>query len=111
MRDLREKSGNRLILLSTVISDAEVRGARLNRFPASRALVGWNATRYRDELMTSDVGKERSDSPGESALVAEAIAGDSVALERLLFAHYDKLERRIGSKLPARLQATHAVED
>jgi RNA polymerase sigma-70 factor (ECF subfamily) len=49
--------------------------------------------------------------PSEAALVTAAIAGDHVALERLLLSHYDSLARRIGAKLPARLQATQAVED
>ena len=44
-------------------------------------------------------------------LVTAAVAGDTVALERLLLAHYDQLARRIASKLPTRLQATQAVED
>lgn len=49
--------------------------------------------------------------PQEAQLVAAAARGDRVALERLLLAHYDALERRIGAKLPQRLQATQAVED
>jgi RNA polymerase sigma-70 factor, ECF subfamily len=47
----------------------------------------------------------------EPALVAAAVAGDRVALERLLLAHYDQLARRVAARLPARLQATQAVED
>jgi RNA polymerase sigma-70 factor (ECF subfamily) len=47
----------------------------------------------------------------EPALVAAAVGGDRFALERLLLAHYDDLARRIGAKLPPRLQATQAVED
>lgn len=47
----------------------------------------------------------------ETTLVAAAIAGDSGALERLLLAQYDDLARRLEGKLPARLQATQAVED
>jgi RNA polymerase sigma-70 factor (ECF subfamily) len=43
--------------------------------------------------------------------VASAIAGDRVALEWLLLAHYDDLARRIGTKLPVRLRSTQAVED
>jgi len=46
-----------------------------------------------------------------SALVEAAIAGERVALERLLLAHYDELAVHITAKLPARLQATQAVED
>jgi RNA polymerase sigma-70 factor (ECF subfamily) len=52
-----------------------------------------------------------SETAPESALVAAAVGGDRIALERLLLAHYDDLARRIGAKLPPRLQATHAVED
>src|SRR5688500_17499302 len=44
-------------------------------------------------------------------LVAAAVAGDRLALERLLLAHYDALAGPIGARLPARLQATQAVED
>lgn len=47
----------------------------------------------------------------ESALVAAAVGGDRASLERLLLSHYDGLARRIGGKLPPRLQATQAVED
>lgn len=47
----------------------------------------------------------------EPALVAAAVGGDRVALERLLLAQYDSLAERIGTKLPPRLQATQAVED
>src|SRR5262249_38699749 len=61
-------------------------------------------------LMTSQAHEDRSELP-DRAQVAAAIAGDRVALERLLLAHYDLLERRIGVKLPPRLQSTHAVED
>lgn len=49
--------------------------------------------------------------PAEPDLVVAAIGGDRVALERLLLAQYDGLARRVGSKLPTRLQATQAVED
>jgi RNA polymerase sigma-70 factor, ECF subfamily len=49
--------------------------------------------------------------PSDSALTAAAVAGDRVALERLLLAHYDELARRIDAKLPLRLQSTQAVED
>jgi RNA polymerase sigma-70 factor (ECF subfamily) len=49
--------------------------------------------------------------PPESALTAAAVAGDRVALERLLLAHYDELARRIDARLPLRLQSTQAVED
>jgi RNA polymerase sigma-70 factor (ECF subfamily) len=52
-----------------------------------------------------------SEIPSEAALITAAVAGDHVALERLLLSHYDNLARRIGAKLPARLQATQAVED
>jgi RNA polymerase sigma-70 factor, ECF subfamily len=47
----------------------------------------------------------------ETTLVAAAVAGDRGALERLLLAHYDELAQRVAAKLPARLQATQAVED
>jgi RNA polymerase sigma-70 factor (ECF subfamily) len=43
--------------------------------------------------------------------VAAAVDGNRVALERLLLANYDDLSRQIAAKLPARLQATQAVED
>ena len=49
--------------------------------------------------------------PSDSGLTAAAVAGDRVALERLLLAHYDELARRIDLKLPLRLQSTQAVED
>lgn len=52
-----------------------------------------------------------SENPSESVLVASAIAGDRIALERLLLAHYDGLAQRIETKLPRRLQSTQAVED
>jgi RNA polymerase sigma-70 factor (ECF subfamily) len=61
--------------------------------------------------MASQAGGGRSELPLEAALIAAAVAGDRVALERLLLAHYDHLERRIGAKLPPRLQSTQAVED
>jgi RNA polymerase sigma-70 factor (ECF subfamily) len=47
----------------------------------------------------------------ESMLAREAAAGNRVALERLLLAHYDRLTRLIQPKLPLRLQSTQAVED
>ena len=47
----------------------------------------------------------------ELGLVAAAIGGDRVALERLLLANYDALAMQVASRLPARLQATQAVED
>jgi RNA polymerase sigma-70 factor, ECF subfamily len=46
-----------------------------------------------------------------SALVEAAVAGDRVALERLLLSHYDELACYIKARLPARLQATQSVED
>ncbi len=49
--------------------------------------------------------------PAQPELLAAAVLGDMVALERLLLAHYDPLARRIAGKLPTRLQATQAVED
>lgn len=61
--------------------------------------------------MTSQDRPPTAELPDEPALVAAAVGGDRVALERLLLAHYDGLARRIGSKLPSRLQATQAVED
>lgn len=48
---------------------------------------------------------------GEAALISAATGGDRVALERLLLANYDPLRQRVAAKLPARLQATQAVED
>ena len=47
----------------------------------------------------------------EQALIESAMAGDQAALERLLLAHYDDLERRIRGKLPPKLQSVQAVED
>jgi RNA polymerase sigma-70 factor, ECF subfamily len=61
--------------------------------------------------MTSQSGDRRGKLHVEPALVAAAVAGDRVALEQLLLAHYDHLERQISSKLPPRLQSTQAVED
>jgi RNA polymerase sigma-70 factor (ECF subfamily) len=60
--------------------------------------------------MASQAGESCSELP-EEALVTAASCGDRVALERLLLAHYDQLERRIAAKLPSRLQSTQAVED
>jgi RNA polymerase sigma-70 factor (ECF subfamily) len=54
----------------------------------------------------------KSELPAEEpALVAAAVGGDRVALERLLLAHYDELARRVAARLPARIQAIQAVED
>ncbi len=61
--------------------------------------------------MTIQENRSRIELPAEPALIAAAVGGDRVALERLLLAHYDPLARRIGEKLPPRLQATLAVED
>lgn len=61
--------------------------------------------------MASEATGVPGEIPGELALVAAAMGGDQVALERLLLAHYDSLALQIGAKLPSRLQATHAVED
>jgi RNA polymerase sigma-70 factor, ECF subfamily len=47
----------------------------------------------------------------ETTLVAAAVAGDREALEQLLLSHYDGVAQRVATKLPARLQATQAVED
>jgi RNA polymerase sigma-70 factor (ECF subfamily) len=61
--------------------------------------------------MTSVHDADRPHNRLESESLAAAIAGNRVALERLLLAHYDDLARRIGTKLPARLRSTQAVED
>src|SRR5688500_5820357 len=61
--------------------------------------------------MNSPASQNRSGLPIEPALVAVAVSGDHPALEQLLLAHYDSLERRIAARLPARLQSTQAVED
>jgi len=61
--------------------------------------------------MASQDSESGSEIPLQPALIAAAIAGDCVALEQLLLAHYDQLERQIGAKLPPRLQSTQAVED
>jgi RNA polymerase sigma-70 factor (ECF subfamily) len=47
----------------------------------------------------------------ESDLIDLAIGGDAVALERLLFRHYDRLLRRIGRKLPTALGPAVQAED
>lgn len=44
-------------------------------------------------------------------LIACAIGGEQTALERLLLAHYDRLLRRIGRRLPASLRGVTAAED
>lgn len=44
-------------------------------------------------------------------LIARAIGGEKTSLERLLFAHYDRLIRRIGRRLPASLRGVTAAED
>jgi RNA polymerase sigma-70 factor (ECF subfamily) len=61
--------------------------------------------------MTSQDGAGESELLADPALVAAAVAGDQVALQRLLLAHYDTLARRVRARLPPRLQATQAVED
>jgi RNA polymerase sigma-70 factor (ECF subfamily) len=61
--------------------------------------------------MTIQPSTVPSNLPEELALITAAVGGDRVALERLLLAEYDALAQRIGTKLPPRLQATHAVED
>lgn len=62
-------------------------------------------------FMAPQDSPQRTELPAEAALVAAAVAGDGVALERLLLASYDRLARQIETKLPPRLQATQAVED
>ena len=47
----------------------------------------------------------------DGSVIDAAVAGDQAALERLLLAHYDELERRIRSRLPSRLQSIQAIED
>jgi RNA polymerase sigma-70 factor (ECF subfamily) len=44
-------------------------------------------------------------------LLASAAAGDSVALERLLLDHYDRLAGRISKQLPADVRSQLGVED
>ena len=44
-------------------------------------------------------------------LIARAIGGEETALERLLLAHYDRLVRRIGRRLPTSLRSVMAPED
>jgi RNA polymerase sigma-70 factor, ECF subfamily len=61
--------------------------------------------------MTSQDGPAENEQLAEPALVTAAVSGDAIALQRLLLAHYDCLARRVGARLPPRLQATHAVED
>jgi len=44
-------------------------------------------------------------------LIAQAISGDQSALERLLLGYYDRLARRIVSKIPSFLRDTVTEED
>jgi RNA polymerase sigma-70 factor (ECF subfamily) len=44
-------------------------------------------------------------------LVAQAIAGDRLALERLLLAHYTSVARHLAPMLPASLQSVVSIED
>jgi RNA polymerase sigma-70 factor (ECF subfamily) len=61
--------------------------------------------------MTAQFDSRPDEPPTDAELVATAVAGDVVALERLLLAHYDWLAQQIAARLPARLQSTQAVED
>ena len=61
--------------------------------------------------MASQDGFGKSELLAEPALVAAAVAGDQIALQRLLLAHYDWLARQIAARFPPRLQGTHSVED
>src|SRR5262245_19504009 len=75
---------------------------------------GYDRTQVHAELdlmESQDHSSGGESTGGEAALVAAAVAGDRVALERLLLAHYDGLARQVAARLPARLQATQAVED
>jgi DNA-directed RNA polymerase specialized sigma24 family protein len=47
----------------------------------------------------------------QASLVAKAVEGDHVALERLLLTEYERLARHIRSRLPANLQSTISIED
>lgn len=47
----------------------------------------------------------------EPALITAAVAGDRAALERLLLAHYPRLENRLRRRLPADLAAVFDVDD
>lgn len=47
----------------------------------------------------------------ETVLLSQAMAGDALALERLLLAHYDRLLRRVERRLPASLGSVVAAED
>jgi len=51
------------------------------------------------------------DFDSEGQLIARAIEGDGQALEELLFAHYDRLGRRIARRLPAALRGVFSEED
>jgi len=94
------------------VSDFERPGARGIDSLARAEWLGWTQRLAEPELMTSQDRRCKAEIPAEEReLVAAAVAGDRVALERLLLAHYDHLAGRIASRLPARLQATHAVED
>ena len=47
----------------------------------------------------------------DDQLLQQAIAGEVVALEQLLWSHYDQLQRRIQRKIPAGMRGTLTAED
>ena len=47
----------------------------------------------------------------DTKLAAEAVAGDEVALSKLLFLHHDRLIAEIGSRMPADVQGALSAED
>src|SRR5262249_56740519 len=52
------------------------------------------------------------DSPHDDAqLAAQAVAGDEVALSKLLFRHHERLVAELGGKLPQDVQGSVAAED
>lgn len=49
--------------------------------------------------------------PEDSQLAARAVAGDEVALSKLLFRHHDRLIAEIAAKLPGDVQGSVSAED
>ena len=51
------------------------------------------------------------DKSAENNLIEQAIQGEVVALEQLLWSHYDRLQRRIQGKIPAGMRGSLSAED
>ncbi|HKQ47148.1 MAG TPA: sigma-70 family RNA polymerase sigma factor [Phycisphaerae bacterium] len=47
----------------------------------------------------------------DTQLAAKAVAGDEVALSKLLFSHHERLVAEVGSKLPSDVQGSVSAED